>query len=354
MYRAARRLAWPSLILLLALPAAPAPARAPRGGGLGAVALSPDGKTVVVGGQNRVVYFLDAPGLEVKRRLWLGARVSWLSFNRDGRRLLIEDDAETLHFYDPASGKQVLKVPNCTRATVAPAADLVAARDPSFFAGTRLRLLSASDGSEKGRIELKEQLAAYAFGADGKELVVLTEARAGAEKKVPPDKVPPGLTGLARKEFRLKNDGLVSTLRTLAVPTGKVLREAELWYTSGPDNTTLAAAGAVTWALNFTNECARIEAGRVKLFETELLFNHGLGVSPDGKVLVCGGLREGSTGPLEGGPRVKFEIDALPGWPEYFASFAVANDGTAYGVTSAFRLVRVEKGGKVTKVVPVF
>jgi len=39
------------------------------------VAVSADGKQVAVGGQNRVLYLLDAGTLEVKRRLWLGARV---------------------------------------------------------------------------------------------------------------------------------------------------------------------------------------------------------------------------------------------------------------------------------------
>src|SRR5262249_16950956 len=43
-------------------------------GGLEAVAVSPDGKLVAAGGQNRVVYLLDAATLEVKRRIWLGAR----------------------------------------------------------------------------------------------------------------------------------------------------------------------------------------------------------------------------------------------------------------------------------------
>jgi hypothetical protein len=90
------------------------------------------------------------------------------------------------------------------------------------------------------------------------------------------------------------------------------------------------------------------------LFETGLVFNHGLGASADGKVLVCGGMREGLYGPLEGVARVKFTIDALPGWPEHFAGFAVAADGTAYGVTSAFRVVRIGKDGKVMKVAPVF
>src|SRR5258708_1177983 len=135
------RLALPFALLLLGLLAAPAPGRPPRWDGLGAVALRPAGKMLVVGGRSRTLYFLDAP-----------------------------------------TGKEVAKGAGCAGMTGSPAADLVAVRDPAFFVGTRLRLLSASDGTEKGRIEQKERLAAYAFSADGKRLVLLTEAREGAEK----------------------------------------------------------------------------------------------------------------------------------------------------------------------------
>ena len=50
-------------------------ARDPSWGGLAGLAVSPDGKTIVTGGQNRVIYVLDAATLEVKQRVWAGARV---------------------------------------------------------------------------------------------------------------------------------------------------------------------------------------------------------------------------------------------------------------------------------------
>jgi hypothetical protein len=51
---------------------------------------------------------------------------------------------------------------------------------------------------------------------------------------------------------------------------------------------------------------------------------------------------------------VKFEVGRLPGAGEYFSAFAVPKDGRVYGVTSACRVVRVSKEGKVEKAVPVF
>src|SRR5262245_36220436 len=74
-------------------------------GGLEAIAVSPDGKRLAAGGQNRVVYLLDADTLEVQKRIWLGARVGRLAFTTDGKRLLVEDDADTLHLLDSTTGK---------------------------------------------------------------------------------------------------------------------------------------------------------------------------------------------------------------------------------------------------------
>ena len=64
---------------LLLFVATPVPARAPRWGGLEAVAVSPDGKSLAVGGQNRTLYLLDASTLEVRRRVWVGGRIVFLA-----------------------------------------------------------------------------------------------------------------------------------------------------------------------------------------------------------------------------------------------------------------------------------
>jgi WD40 repeat protein len=341
-----------AFLLLLAVPAG---ARGPRWNGLEAIAVTPDGKTLAVAGHNRTVYVLDAATLSVKRRFWVAGRVGFLAFNRDGRRLLVEDDSESLQFFDTAGWKVLETVPRCSGAVVSATADLVAVRDRSALRNDRLRFLSLSDGKVKGEIELEERASAYAFSPDGKRLVLLTASREGDEEKVPISKAPAELSELERKEFRLKHDGRVSTLRTLEVPSGKAVRQVQLWYTSDSDSTRLVVRGERTWVLNFNNTCARIDAkGKTRLFETGLLFNHGLGTSGDGKLLVCGGMGEGLYGPIEGGKRIAFKIEALPGREEVFAGFAVAADGTAYGVTSAFRVVRIGKDGKVSKVAPVF
>ena len=122
----------------VALPAPPSPSRGgvTGRGGLDAVAVSADGKWIAVGGQNRVVYLLDADTLEVKKRIHLGARIGGLAFSRDGTRLVIEDETDTLHLMDTATAKVVAKLPEPERH----------ARRPRRRAGDRPRPVGPARG----------------------------------------------------------------------------------------------------------------------------------------------------------------------------------------------------------------
>ena len=106
--------------------------------------------------------------------------------------------------------------------------------------------------------------------------------------------------------------------------------------------------------LNRSNLCARIEGKEAKLYATPLFLNHAIGVSPDGSRLVLGGGNEGIWGKTEGGKGVKFVVEPLSGQPEWFTRFVVRDDGTAFGVTTAFRAVRIDKEGRVEKVAAVY
>jgi WD40 repeat protein len=344
-----------AIVLVLVLTSTAAGAVTGRGG-LEAVAASPDGKRVAVGGQNRVVYLLDAGSLEVTRRVWLGARVGALAFSKDGSRLVAEDETDRLHLIDPATGKTLARLADARGLAVHVPSDLGAVVDRTDLARNRLRLFALDTLKERRRIELPGAAVTFAFTADGKQLAVLGASEpTDVEKRVPLAEVPRELTGLARWTFRLKHDGRRSRLWLFEVPSGKLLRQQALWYTSDGDTTVLAPSGATTFVLNRTNLCARITGdGATTLFETPQRVNHALGVSPDGKVLVTGGFGEGTHGALEGGKHVLFSVEALPGQGEYFHRFAVSGDGSAWGVTTAFRVVRLGPRGKVEKAAAVY
>ena len=90
------------------------------------------------------------------------------------------------------------------------------------------------------------------------------------------------------------------------------------------------------------------------MFKLDNSYNYGIGVSVDQKVIMSGGLSDGTYTKVDGLNKVKFQPDRLSGWPEYFKGFAVAGDGTAYGSTSAYRVIKIKPGGQFEKSVPVY
>jgi hypothetical protein len=335
-----------TLLVLLVL------AAAARAGGLEAVAVSPDGKVIATGGQNRVVYLLDAGSFRVTGRLWVGARIVNLTFSSDGRRLAVADDADVLRLIELDKGKTIAQVGEVI--VLAALGDRVLVRDAPLVSRGVLRQYSLANLKELAKVDLPYRPAGCTFTADGKRLVVLSSSLEGTEKRVPATEVPIELSGLARETFRQKYDGLESLLEERDTATGKLLEQRRLWYTSDSDSTVLVRHGDVTRVYNRANVCARIAPGETTLFRTELFLNHAVGISPDGKRRVVGGSGEGYTRPLAGGKAVRFALDALPGQAEYFARFAVRDDGSAHGVTTAYRLVKISREGKVERVAAVY
>lgn len=324
-------------------------------GGLEAAAASSDGKLVAAGGQNRVVYLLDAATLEVRRRVWLAARVGGLAFCKDGKRLVVEDEADRLHLLELDSGKSSIRVVGATGIVASPAGDYLAFRDAGESAKNRIRLFSLDKLEEVGSADLPERPVAWTFDASGKKLFALGASRNGDEKRVPAAEVPRELRGLARWTFRQKNDGLEASVYQVEVPAGKVVAATRTWYTSDSDTTRLARLGDRTFVFNRANLCARVDdRGETAMFETPQVVNHALAASPDGKLLLLGGQGEGSLGPTAGGPRVAFRLEPLPGQAEFFNRFVFLPDGSALAVTSAYRLVRIDKFGRVEKTVAVY
>lgn len=329
-------------------------ARDPQQNGLAAVAASPDGKIVAVGGQNRVLYILDGATLEVKQRIWAGSRIGTLAFNKEGTRLVLEDDRNSVRLFDTKDWKVAGEIANAGSISTAPLADLMAGIE-SGGEKQKVVFLSMTDGSRKGFVEVEDYSFSLALDAEGKKLAVLTMAKEEGEKKVEDSEKPKDLEGLKEREWYQRNNGETSRLLLFEVPSGKPLGSFQLWYTAYPSVCDLVVAGDCVYVLNCDNTNARIDAkGEVTLFETANAYNSGRGVSVDRKVFLTGGMREGTYTVVEGMKGTKFDIDEVPGYGEYFEGMTAIADGTAFAVTSAFRVVKISKEGRTEKAVPVF
>ncbi len=113
--------------------------------------------------------------------------------------------------------------------------------------------------------------------------------------------------------------------------------------------------GADVLVVNYSNENARINAkGEATVFELSNSFNYGIGMSRDHSVLATGGLSTGTIAKVKGLGMLSFTADKLPGWPEYFKGFGVLPDGTTFGGTTAYRVIRIKPDGTVDKAAPIY
>lgn len=330
--------------LLLVLPLA---AHTPKNA-LGAVAVSPDGKTVVAGGDNRVLYVIDAASLEVKKRIWLKVGLYEAAFNKDGSVLVVEDTSETLHFIKTADWQVFNKVTKAGYMSPAPAVDLVAGLSSGYQTST-IKFISMSTGTWKDQVQFPGKVVAIGLNAQGNRLVVLANGPKGKEEKKP---TPKGLRGFEADVFRQKNDGRVSIVAEYAVPSGKKLSEQTIFYCAGYP--LAIAAEKKTLFIDYVNLNIIIVGDKVDIFQGKSSYNYASGVSADRKSVLLGGLRDGTLVNVDDMTMKTFEIDTLPGWPEYYKGFAFGADGTGYGVTTSYRLVKINKNGMVEKVVPIY
>ncbi len=111
----------------------------------------------------------------------------------------------------------------------------------------------------------------------------------------------------------------------------------------------------MVYAVTYDNANAKIDAeGGLELFLLENSYNYARGGLEDGSVIVTGGLRKGTRLVLDSMETTPFECSGVPGFPEYYKEFTVAADGTAYAGTTTFRVIRIDKTGKVTKTAAIY
>ena len=349
-----KRVVVASIGVALVLAASPSMGRDPQWWGLGAVAVSPDGKTVMTGGQNRVLYVLDGQTLKVTRRIWFETRLGWASYNKDGSVLVVEDEREYLHFLNAETLKEISVLPDCYVHTHHRSADLLATvkfdrkerKKPPY-----IRLLSLSDGSEKGRIELRKGAGSryMTFTPDAKRLLVLASRKDAAEKTVKRSDIPKDIKGQARLEFEQRHDGYTSELLTFEVPSGKLLKTAKTWYACRRGRLTLAIDGDDVLVFQETNINARIGPdGKTTLFRTGLA-GECRGVSENHKTAVVASWRRVAHIAIDGmkETRIAPECGIIVG-------ITFGPDGSAWLATSGYRLVRVSRDGKLKSTTPVY
>ena len=317
-------------------------------GGLGDVAVSPDKTILVAGGDSRVLYVINPSSLEVKKRIWLKTGIYEMEFNKDGSILVVEDTAETLYFIKTQDWRVIKTIKKGGPISAAPAADLLAGFTSGYKKST-VNFYSMTDGALKGKVEFPGKVVSVGLDAKGKRLVLLAKGPKDHEPKKP---VPKDLKGMEKDSFKQKNDGRVSVLAEFEVPSGKKISAKTIFFTAS--SPLILVSAKRTDIINYSNVNASIEGDSITLFKGKSSYNYGMGISPDRKTFMLGGLRNGTLVNTKDLAMTTFKIDSLPGWPEYYKGFGFDPDGTVYGVTTAYRLVKIGKTGVIEKTVPIY
>ena len=142
-------------------------------GGL-TLAVSPDGKTIVLGGDNRTLYLVDAQTLSVQKRIWFGTTIWGIHFNKTGTKLIVEDTDYTIDLIDAKSLKSEKTISKTGFFTTAVNADLGAGLDRNFKGHTiTIRNLTSLDAKQTIKLGTKK-VAAFGLNPAGTRLAVLT------------------------------------------------------------------------------------------------------------------------------------------------------------------------------------
>ncbi len=320
------------------------------------VAVSPDGKRLVAGGDSRTLVVLDPETLEVKDRTWIETDIVRMAFNQKGTLLAVESTEGKVTLFDTATWKKKLDLGKREIFAMASKADVLAGYDTDYNSPT-IHLHSMADGTVKAQIPLPAKgirYVAYGINADATRLAVITEGKDDpAEKKVEYNDIPKDLKDLPRDEFVQHNDGKTSTFYLLNAADGKVLLEKKIFYTTYGG--TILFKGEDAILLSITNVNARISPkGDVTLFKLAPADYSAYGASADQGTLMAGGSRFFGVASSATLQVAKGEFERLPGWPEYCKGFSGTADGKGlYVGTSAYRVVRIGADGKVIKAAPI-
>ncbi|MDP1587808.1 MAG: TMEM43 family protein [Prosthecobacter sp.] len=320
-------------------------------GGL-AVGVSSDGKFLAAAGDNRVLYILDPVTLETKQRILADTTVVKLIFSKDNSRLALLDTSDEIRLFKTSDWSADGTPADAPYFTAAPMADVYAC---ALSSPKRVEIRSLTDHKVKATIPLPDKPNAALLGLDSKGSRVAVLFASEDDKSETKQTPPTDLKRAEKNAFVHANDAKSSQFLIADATSGKIIQQGKTGY-SAPYS---GAFGFIDegdfFVVKSGDDNARIKSdGSFSIFDLTVSGFYGAGLSNDRKVLATGSMRDGMLTTVANIQPVKFKVDTIPGWPEYFQSFSFNGDGTLYGSTSAYRVTRIAKDGKVEKTASVY
>ena len=314
------------------------------------IALNPDGKTIVVAGDNRTIYTLDAATLEVLERTYFGSSINKMLYSADGSVLFVQDSEPNIYVLDAETLETKSKLSDYGMMHVSTEAKRMVAVDLDYD-GDTLAIFDISENKLASIAEISfdkdEDIASMGINSDGTKVAIFfDDFDSENEEKVSWGDIPEEYKGFARDVYNRKHDGKEAHFITYSIPDLEVLADYVSFYTPY-DKELVFFHGEDVFITNQSNENARFSPnGDVEMWEWQgISSSYAENVSANQNILVVGSYGQGTVYDISSESGFNFDIDKLPGASENFLAFAIADDGTIYGTTSAYRVVKMKLAG---------
>lgn len=317
------------------------------------LSVSPDGKTVLMSGTNRVVYSVSTDTMEVTDRRYVPQMVRQIIHSDDGSMVYLRDNDKRLIAYNTADMSEAWRTEDADEVVYAPEQGTLAILD-EHWKDDSIRLVAADSGSQTARIALgKMKTDMFALGPDGRSALILTQS-SKSDAEVKKDE-PADMTKLQKADFKQRTDGYVSQVIAVDFDLGEFTQAESHYRVSFPHDVNMVdgkllilrsnldsaivgsdgSADLIDLGKDHFNSAMLDKAGTTYILTrgTDLRF-----------VPVGGGAAEGllSVQRLRGGPA------------EWVTAITEGKDGTLYFATNAYRLIKVPADRGSAQVVSVY
>ena len=187
-----------------------------------ALAISPDGTTLIAAGDNRVVYTLDAATLTVSDRRYIPEQVRWAAYSTDGQAIFLRTQDRSFLAVEAGSFVKRFGADDIVSVAYAPGAGRLLLLENNYKGGI-LYMVAATSGKKMYALEMPElRTDDAAISADGSRALLLTNSETSdAEEKAQPGS---DLKGHAKYTFRQQNDGYISKIVSVDLKAERVFQ----------------------------------------------------------------------------------------------------------------------------------
>ncbi|QDC08129.1 hypothetical protein FHY55_02225 [Oceanicola sp. D3] len=338
-------------IALSASLALPAAANLPTGG-LGGFSLSPDGTTLLAGGDNRVIYMIDTATMEVKDRIWSPTMPVWIDHSADGSLVYVLDSDDLLTAYAAADMSKKWEIQRVRDMAFRPEAQRIVIWK-GVSGGSEIAVIDAATGGQVKTVTTPEPLAIESAGLsdDGTTLLAITRQQKTEDetKEKPGDDV----KGLEKEIFRKKHDGYVSSLLKIDLEAGTT-EALPSWYSASNFDDIRAVGEQVFYLKPGSDPMVLGADGEVTMLDLQRTNGDYVEISPDGSEMVAGDGGKVSFIPVTGGAPLTLGVEDLPGWFEKTQGFEYLPDGKVLAVTDGWRIVVIDRAAGTATAYPVY